>query len=102
MLAERLCWTDLTPESRTPFVSPADIKILRNDWPYGIDPRITHLVVWTKTFFAADPATGEPTAEAQALIQAFVEDVFGANVPREKVRVLHGLVTATSSGEHVP
>ncbi len=25
-----------------------DIKIIYNDWPYGIDKSIVHLCVWTK------------------------------------------------------
>ncbi|KAH0033400.1 hypothetical protein KCU78_g2499, partial [Aureobasidium melanogenum] len=44
VMTERLRWQDLVPQGE-PFSNPDDIKILLNDWPYGIDTRIVHLVV---------------------------------------------------------
>lgn len=49
ILSERLHWSSPpVPSDSPPFTNPADYKILFNDWPYGIDPQIIHLVVWTK------------------------------------------------------
>lgn len=53
-----------------------DICILYNDWPYGIDADIIHLVVWTKFELADDPATGELTAEARNMIEQYVQRTF--------------------------
>lgn len=61
------------------------MKILRNDWPYGIDPRIVHLVVWTKFALREDPATGELTREARAEIDNFVERNFRGRLEQDKV-----------------
>lgn len=53
-----------------------DIKILLNDWPYGIDPKIVHLVVWVKFDLAEDPGTGDLTPEAREQINHFVNTTF--------------------------
>ncbi|TIA33393.1 hypothetical protein D6C79_08974, partial [Aureobasidium pullulans] len=58
VMSERLRWQDLVPQGE-PFSNPDDIKILFNDWPYGIDTRIVHLVVWVKFPFEEDPVTGD-------------------------------------------
>ncbi|KAH9862691.1 hypothetical protein J1614_010784 [Plenodomus biglobosus] len=57
-----------------------DVKILYNDWPYGISPDITHLVVWTKFELDDDPVTGRCTIEARQAIDGFVQRVFGGRV----------------------
>lgn len=62
-----------------------DIRILYNDWPYGIDTDIIHLVVWTKFELADDPATGELTTEARDSIEAYVQRTFCSRVPAEQV-----------------
>ena len=59
-----------------PFADPADYKILYNDWPYGLAPEITHLVVWLKTPIAVNPEDGSLLPEGQAQIQAFVHATF--------------------------
>ncbi|OAA61257.1 hypothetical protein SPI_05281 [Niveomyces insectorum RCEF 264] len=87
VLKERLQWsTDETPwapSDEPPFSHPSDVRILCNDWPYAIDPRIVHLVVWTKFPLAEDPATGDLTPTARAAIDAFVTATFGS-LPREQ------------------
>ena len=60
--------------------------ILFNDWPYGVDPKITHLVVWTKFTFEEDPATGDLTAEARKSIQGFVDAAFHEQRIKDQVR----------------
>lgn len=64
-----------------------EIKILRNDWPYGLDERITHLVVWTKFGIEEDPATGDLTERAREQIDAFVRKKFavGTRVDEERI-----------------
>ncbi|KXS93343.1 hypothetical protein AC579_4526 [Pseudocercospora musae] len=78
VLRERLRWHDVSP-SGAPFSDPADTKILYNDWPYGIDERIVHLVVWTKFELPSDPASdiGDMAPVTRRLIQAFVNRTFG-------------------------
>ncbi|MCJ1476286.1 hypothetical protein MMC13_004952 [Lambiella insularis] len=85
VLQERLQWSDLTPSSSSPFSSPADIKILYNDWPYGVDEKIVHLVVWTKFDHEDDPATDDLTAQARQEIDNYVKQTFGRNVPVNNV-----------------
>lgn len=76
ILKERLRWPEpIRPRGR-PFQCPDDIKIIRNDWPYGLDKRIVHLVVWTKFELCEDPTTGDLTDVARAEIDAFVSTTF--------------------------
>ena len=67
-----------------PFASGDDYKILRNDWPYGFTPNITHLVVWLKTPFAVNE-DGNLVPESRALIEEFVNRVFRQRLEREEV-----------------
>lgn len=55
---------------------PADFKILVNDWPYGIDPKIVHIVVWTKFDFEEDLDTGDLTPRARRQINDYVTRTF--------------------------
>ena len=89
VMQERLKWTDLTPKGG-PFQHPDDYKILYNDWPYGIDTRIVHLVIWTKFELQSVPITsenplGDLTTEAREQIQDFVDKVFVKQCGRENV-----------------
>ncbi len=59
-----------------PFSNPSDYKILRNDWPYGIDTDITHLVIWTKFTFEVDSNTDDITPSARTTIENFVVKAF--------------------------
>ncbi|KAK3988116.1 hypothetical protein QBC44DRAFT_343537 [Cladorrhinum sp. PSN332] len=89
ILSQRLNWNlPITPKGQTPFDPEAekeDIKVLRNDWPYGIDPRIVHLVVWTKFELSDDPATGDLTDEARREIDGWVQEKFGKRVGKDNV-----------------
>lgn len=85
VLGQRLRWTaPIVPRGR-PFEFEDDHKILFNDWPYGIDPRIVHLVVWTKFALQEDPATGDLTDQARAEIEDFVTKTFCETMPRDRV-----------------
>lgn len=63
-----------------PFADPADYRILRNDWPYGLAPGISHLVVWLRTPLPVATAEGHLTDESRALIDGFVQRTFVARL----------------------
>lgn len=65
-----------TPVSETPFAEPSDYRVLNNDWPYGLSPGITHIVVWSRTLIPTDPKTGDVTPESRRLIRDFVKTYF--------------------------
>lgn len=85
---ERLHWTPLSLPLQLeygslfayndpiPFNNSEDYKILRNDWPYGLAPGITHLVVWLKTPMPVKEETGDLTGTSRALVQDYVDRVF--------------------------
>lgn len=79
ILQERLHWDSIIPAG-APFEESSDIKILYNDWPYGVDPRIVHLVVWTKFDLEDDPTTDDLTPEARKSIEEYVDRTFRARV----------------------
>ena len=66
----------LTPASPVPFESESDYKVLLNDWPYGLEPGITHLVVWSRTAIPSDTDTGDMTSQGRALVGSFVRRFF--------------------------
>ena len=94
---ERLKWTDLQP-SGAPFSNPNDIKVLFNDWPYGVDGRIVHLVIWSKFELEDDPETELLTVEAKSQVDAFVEKTFCS---RMKPGHVSGLIYRCLASQHV-
>jgi len=66
------------------FVDPSDFKILLNDWPYGMDPGIWHIVIWTKTPIPVDPEIGDLTDQSRAVINEYVNRVFRQRINEEK------------------
>ncbi|KAH8423153.1 GIG1 family protein [Aspergillus melleus] len=89
IIKERLRWgegavEDLKPKGR-PFECDEDIKILYNDWPYGLEEGIVHLVVWTKFELEDDPATDDLTPRARREIDDYVARTFRSRVPSEQV-----------------
>ncbi|PZC93401.1 DUF3605 domain containing protein [Pyrenophora tritici-repentis] len=76
---ERLKWTTMEPRGG-PFQFTDDIKILYNDWPYGIDSDIVHLVVWTKFELEDDPETGLSTEVSKKQIHDYVQKTFAPKV----------------------
>ncbi|CAK7269564.1 hypothetical protein SEPCBS57363_003666 [Sporothrix epigloea] len=71
------------PVSTVPFSEPKDYCVLINDWPYGLTPDITHIVVWTCTPIPTDPATGDLTNESRAAVASFVQRYFADSLSRE-------------------
>jgi hypothetical protein len=59
-----------------PLADRADYKILRTDWPYGVEAGIVHICVWLKTQLPVVPETGGLTDEGQEMVQSFVTEHF--------------------------
>jgi len=87
VIQERLHWTPdptrssthgpvFAHESATPFAARGDYAVLANDWPYGFEAGIVHLLVWSKTPIAVDEVRGDVTAESRRVIEEFVEGFF--------------------------
>ena len=71
-----------------PFADPDDYRILRNDWPYGLSPGISHLIVWLRTPLAVESEEGHLTAESRALIDNFVQRTFVARLAQASERFI--------------
>ncbi|KAK5109865.1 hypothetical protein LTR62_006472 [Meristemomyces frigidus] len=95
VLTAKLHWTPLPTHSTnasngpplfahhaaTPFADPRDYAILVNDWPYGLEAGIKHLLVWTKMpvpiLSSGDEGVeGDVTPESRQTIEGFVEQTF--------------------------
>ncbi|KAJ5703540.1 hypothetical protein N7493_011465 [Penicillium malachiteum] len=74
----------LTFKNPLPFADPEDYKILRNDWPYGFESGISHLVVWSRTPIPVESDEGHLTTESRALINAFVKRQFVQRLAEDK------------------
>jgi hypothetical protein len=66
----------LTPVSTIPFNNPSDYRVLMNDWPYGLTPDITHIVVWSRTLIPTDVVSGDMTPESRATVGSFIQRFF--------------------------
>jgi hypothetical protein len=62
------------------------MRILHNDWPYGLEEGIVHLVVWTKFALEDDLATDDLTPRARQEIDDFVKRTFCSRMPPDQVR----------------
>lgn len=62
-----------------------DYKTLYNDWPYGVEKDIVHLVVWTKFKFEDDPATGDLSSQSRKVIAEYVAKEFESCMPADRV-----------------
>ena len=62
------------------------MRILYNDWPYGLDPGIVHLVIWVKFELEDDPATDDLTPRARKEIDDYVQRTFCTRMPQDQVR----------------
>lgn len=92
ILTRRLDWTFSIQPKSEPFECPDDFKILYNDWPYGIDEKIVHLVVWTKFNLEDDESTGELTPTARHQIEKFVSETFFTHVDPDQVSSYYPLL----------
>lgn len=92
LLQQRLFWTPLpTPDGAlafpihnpTPFADERDYKVLCNDWPYGLEAGIHHIVVWLKVRLPVD-GEGALTEQGRRLVEEFVEEKFRKRVREER------------------
>lgn len=65
-----------------PFRNSQDWKILPNDWPYGFEPGIFHLIIWLKHRLETEPTKGDLTAHSRQQVQTFVDDTFRHDIVR--------------------
>ncbi|KAL2065013.1 hypothetical protein VTL71DRAFT_4153 [Oculimacula yallundae] len=102
VLSERLGWTEPIIPDGKPFEKESDIKILWNDWPYGVDEKIVHLVIWTKFELEEDPETEDLTDGARAGIERFVGRTFAEKLGKEHVVWFRNWqsLKSVSSAEH--
>ncbi|MCJ1244678.1 hypothetical protein MMC30_001877 [Trapelia coarctata] len=89
VLTERLQWKDLTPSPSVSFTEPSDVKILYNDWPYGVDQKIVHLVIWTKFDLEDDPLMDDLTPRVRKEIDDYVDKTFCKRVRPDNVWLAH-------------
>lgn len=62
-----------------------DIKILYNDWPYGLEKDIVHLVVWVKFELEDEPGTDDLTPKARKEIDDYVDKTFRSRMASDQV-----------------
>lgn len=84
LLNQRLFWTPqpqddgalvFETESAVPFGSAEDYTVLRNDWAYGLDDGIAHVVVWLKGRLPVDEQ-GRLSEEGREAVEGFVDRMF--------------------------
>jgi len=87
VLTHRLGWTLPIEAEAPPFKSPNDITVKQNDWPYGIDEKIVHLVVWTKFPLDEDPNSkdGDITDDIRNEIENYVDNTFRQRIGKDNV-----------------
>ncbi|CAN6646925.1 hypothetical protein TRVA0_022S00606 [Trichomonascus vanleenenianus] len=94
IVLEKLRWASSSTEIDT--IMPAneecleeesDVKILFNDFPYGVEPHIKHMVVWSKSPIPADEE-GKLTPEAFDKIDSYVKRTFIDNLGMKREDVL--------------
>ena len=70
----------------TPFANKQDYKILLNDWPYGMETGIHHIVIWMKNKLPIQGPEGDLTAESRKMINDFVRRTFTEDLPHGEER----------------
>jgi hypothetical protein len=70
-----------------------DVKVLYNDWPYGLVDGIVHLVVWSKCNLEVEPVAGDLTTAARNNVNDYVTRVF-----RDRIGSRHRTHSCSSTG----
>jgi len=85
VLKELLRWTPVDPDatrpvfkchSSIPLSDSRDYQISINNWPYGFEDGIVHLLVWSKPRFKVDEVKGDLIPESRQLVEDFVNRTF--------------------------
>ena len=101
-MQKRLKWSPLpssTPESGPkfalahpePFHDKRDFNCLPNDWPYGFDVGIVHLIVWLKHRLESEPVRGDLIPKSRKQVAEFVQRTFVdrvQDVPGDREKIL--------------
>ncbi|ESZ92381.1 hypothetical protein SBOR_7236 [Sclerotinia borealis F-4128] len=61
------------------------LRVRVNDWPYGVDEKIVHLVVWSKCAWEDDAETGDIRDDVKREIDRWVDRIFGERCGSENV-----------------
>lgn len=85
ILQVRVGWTDPIVAAGKPFEKDEDLCVRWNDWGYGIEEKVVHLVVWTKFDLEEDPETGDLTDAARQEIEGWVDRVFCQGMKKDNV-----------------
>lgn len=93
IIQERLKWEadpesgEIVPKNRRYFGDGSDIKILYNDFPYGVEPQIVHVVVWFKAKIPTIPPDGDISPETRQEIEEYVVRTFQdyLEMPRDQI-----------------
>jgi hypothetical protein len=81
--------TYMEPKSTKLLNSPDDILIVPNKFPYNFDPRVSHLLVWTKVSIESDPESpqGDISMYTRQLIERYIDKTFvqWLGIPRGRI-----------------
>ncbi|KAF2131510.1 hypothetical protein P153DRAFT_383610 [Dothidotthia symphoricarpi CBS 119687] len=92
LLQQRLLWQPLEDVDgelkfeicdQTPFADDRDYKVLRNDWPYALEPGVQHIVVWLKGRLSVGE-NGALDEEGRKLVDRFVDEKFRLSLGEER------------------
>lgn len=78
-------------EDPIPFADSRDFKIMPNDWPYGLDVGIRHIIVWLKNKLDTEPTRGDLTQASRAQVEEFIQQQFVKplkHLPQTRERVM--------------
>ena len=72
----KLKWPSPIVAKGAAFEFDEDVCVQYNDWPYGIDPEVVHLVVWTKFSLEEAGVEGDLSDAERKRIDNYVEETF--------------------------
>ena len=81
----KLKWASPVVAKGKAFEYEEDVCVQFNDWPYGIDPEVIHLVVWTKFPFEEAGEDGDLSDAERTRIDDFVDEKFRKPLGAENV-----------------
>lgn len=94
IMKERLHWEadsetgEVIPKNPRYFGDSEDVKILYNDFPYGLEPQIVHVVVWLKAKIPTIPPHGDISTETRQEIEDYVVRTFQDHLNMSRDNIL--------------
>lgn len=86
-------WTDKDLQalaSNVPLADDDDFQVLLTEWPYALEPGVSHFVVWLKHFLDVGE-DGDLTKESRELVDAFVDRWFRRRIECRTLEAGEGL-----------